>query len=123
MTRKIFKSAALATVAALAVTSLAPSIAAAQPRYAPDYGTAYDQGGQYYYDGCQRDTNNRAITGGVIGAGAGALIGNSLVNKRRDNGGGALIGGLLGAFAGAAIGESTAACQPAPKPVVVHAPP
>jgi hypothetical protein len=122
MTRKTFKSAVLGTAAAaMAAAALAPSLAAAQPRYQD--GAAWDENGQYYYDGCARDTTNRTITGGLIGAGAGAIIGNSLVDKRRDHGSGAVMGGILGAFAGAAIGGGTAACQPQPRPVVVQAPP
>src|SRR5689334_222276 len=103
MTTKVFKSAILTTAAAaLAAATLAPSLAAAQQQY----GRAYDQNGQYYYDGCSREQSDRAVVGGATGALAGAIIGNSLVNKRRDNGQGALVGGLVGAIAGAAIGQS-----------------
>ncbi len=124
MTTQFFKSAILSTAAAaMAAVSLAPGMALAQSQYNPPYGTSYDQSGQYYYDGCSRDKTNRAVTGGVIGAGAGAIIGNSLVNKRRDSGQGALFGGLLGAMVGASVGSSTAACTPEPKPVQVQAPP
>ena len=131
MTSKVFRSTVLASAAAAACfVGLAPSMASAQPR-----GQAYDDRGQYYYDGCSREKTDRAVVGGAIGAIGGALVGNSLVNKRRDNGGGALIGGLLGGFAGASIGASGAACTPErrqyvvqsapppPPPVVRYAPP
>jgi hypothetical protein len=121
---KTLKTAILTTAAlALAAASFTPGMASAQSQYKPPYGTSYDQSGQYYYDGCARDTTNRAVTGGAIGAGAGAIIGNSLVNKRRDSGQGALFGGLMGAMIGASIGSSTAACTPEPKPRVDYAPP
>jgi hypothetical protein len=123
MTIQFFKSAMLSTAAALALACLAPGMASAQSQYKPPYGTSYDQSGQYYYDGCSRDTTNRAVVGGAVGAGAGAIIGNSMVNKRHDSGQGALIGGLLGAVIGASVGSSTAACTPEPKQVVVQAPP
>jgi outer membrane protein OmpA-like peptidoglycan-associated protein len=48
-------------------------------------------------------TSNRTATGGLLGAGAGALIGRAI-----DGGGttGTLVGGALGSMAGAAIGAS-----------------
>jgi outer membrane protein OmpA-like peptidoglycan-associated protein len=46
-------------------------------------------------------TPNRTATGGVIGAGTGALIGNLF-----DDGTGAVVGGAIGSIAGAAIGAS-----------------
>jgi uncharacterized protein YcfJ len=46
-------------------------------------------------------TPNRTATGGLIGAGTGALIGNLL-----DDGTGAVVGGALGSLAGAAIGAN-----------------
>ena len=48
-------------------------------------------------------TGNRTATGGLLGAGAGALIGRAI-----DGGGttGTLVGGALGSMAGAAIGAS-----------------
>ncbi len=124
MTNKLFKTAILATTAAAFVAAtMVPELASAQSRYTPSYGTSYDESGQYYYDGCARDQTNRAVVGGATGAVAGAVIGNSLVNKRRDSGGGAIVGGVLGALIGSSIGQSTAACQPEPKPQVVVAPP
>ena len=44
---------------------------------------------------------NRTATGGLIGAGTGALIGNLF-----DDGSGAVVGGALGSIAGAAIGAT-----------------
>jgi outer membrane protein OmpA-like peptidoglycan-associated protein len=46
-------------------------------------------------------TPNRTATGGLVGAGTGALIGNLF-----DDGTGAVVGGALGSIAGAAIGAS-----------------
>jgi osmotically inducible lipoprotein OsmB len=65
-----------------------------------------------------------ALTGGVLGAGAGAIIGNQF---HHSAGTGALIGGLGGAAAGALIGEQTGhrggvapspSAPPPPPPVV-----
>jgi outer membrane lipoprotein SlyB len=47
---------------------------------------------------CQTQTQTGALTGGVLGAGAGAIIGQSPQ--------GALIGGAIGALAGGLIGHS-----------------
>ena len=46
---------------------------------------------------------NGALKGGVVGAGAGAIIGN----QSRHAGEGALIGGAAGALGGAIIGDQT----------------
>ncbi len=54
--------------------------------------------------GCAAPITQReksTLTGGVLGAGAGALIGNALGHPGR----GALIGGGIGALGGAAIGD------------------
>jgi hypothetical protein len=48
--------------------------------------------------GCGNSTGSRAVTGGLLGAGAGAAIGST----QGSAGTGALIGGGLGALAGAA---------------------
>jgi len=48
--------------------------------------------------GCGTDPGERALTGGLLGAGAGALIGGAAGNA----GAGALIGGAAGAIGGAA---------------------
>ena len=53
-----------------------------------------------YGDGRRNHTGTGALTGGAIGAGAGALIGG------RHAGAGALIGGAVGALSGALIGSS-----------------
>lgn len=53
-----------------------------------------------YGDGRRNHTGTGALTGGAIGAGAGALIGG------RHAGAGALIGGTVGALSGALIGSS-----------------
>ncbi|MET0339164.1 MAG: hypothetical protein ABW063_15525 [Caulobacter sp.] len=93
----------VASVAALAGASVAPTVAAAQPGY-------YDSRGGYYYDPCRRDTTNRGTAGGLVGAGLGALIGSGVAAKgvRTE---GAVLGGLVGAFAGSAVGRNGAACE------------
>lgn len=112
MNTKVLKRAALtAGAGAMALAALAPGAALAQYRTTPSYGQAYDQQGQYYYDGCARSEANRAVVGGLIGAVAGAAIGNNTGSPRRNDEN-ALIGGLLGAAAGASIGKGTAACTP-----------
>jgi outer membrane protein OmpA-like peptidoglycan-associated protein len=50
-------------------------------------------------------TWNRAMTGGVIGAGAGGLIGGVIGNKLGNTAAGAIIGAAVGGAAGAAIGH------------------
>jgi osmotically inducible lipoprotein OsmB len=52
--------------------------------------------------------SDRALAGGAIGAGSGALIGGLATNSA----GGAIVGGVLGGAAGAIIGAETtpAAC-------------
>ena len=51
--------------------------------------------------GCGRDPGTRALTGGAIGAGGGALIGAA-------GGGNPAVGAVVGAGAGAATGALTA---------------
>ena len=99
MTRSsAFAKGLLAATAGLAALSVAAA-ARAQP-----YGG---------YDSCQRDAGNRGVAGGLLGAGAGAVIGSQFAagGHRRD---GSLRGGIVGAIAGAAVGHSTAACGTAP---------
>lgn len=48
--------------------------------------------------GCGRDPGTRAVTGGLLGAGGGAIIGGAAGSP----GTGALIGGAAGAIGGAA---------------------
>jgi hypothetical protein len=50
---------------------------------------------------CGTTATERAITGGALGAGAGAVIGNQS-GERGDAATGAIIGGVLGAGVGAA---------------------
>ena len=86
---------------ALAVGALAPVAASAQP---PSYDQrTYDAQGGYYYNGCERAQNGRAIAGGLAGAAAGAVIGGNVASRHvRDEGG--LLGGFLGAVIGSAGG-------------------
>ncbi|MQT14033.1 glycine zipper domain-containing protein [Segnochrobactrum spirostomi] len=53
---------------------------------------------------CTSEQSNRAVTGGAIGAAAGAATG-ALVTR---NAGGALTGAAIGGVGGAAIGAATA---------------
>jgi len=96
---------------AAALTALAPAVASAQGP-APSYdGRAYDAQGGYYYNGCERAQNGRAIGGGLAGAVGGAVIGGNVASRHvRDEG--AILGGVLGAIVGSQIGKSTAACNP-----------
>jgi outer membrane protein OmpA-like peptidoglycan-associated protein len=48
---------------------------------------------------------NRAMTGGLIGAGAGGVIGGVIGNKLGNTAAGAIIGAAIGGTAGAAIGH------------------
>ncbi len=71
---------------------------------------AYDQQGGYYYNGCERDQNGRAIGGGLVGAVGGAVLGSNVASRKvRDEG--AILGGVVGAIVGSQIGRSTAACD------------
>ena len=100
----------LAVAAAAAALSAAPVAAHAQSY------SSYDRNGQYYYDGCRRDRNSRAVAGGVIGGLAGMAAGNNLSDRRSHRREGAVAGALLGALAGSAIGRSTAGCEPEYRP-------
>ena len=57
---------------------------------------------------CQTPQQQNALTGGALGAGAGAIVGSAVSG---GSAGGALAGGAIGAGTGAAIG---AASMPAP---------
>ena len=108
------KGALLAAAASISLFA-APQMAAAQPG-GPDYdqggynNQSGDQGGTYY-DPCARSQANRSVIGGLLGAAAGATLGNSVTHGGAKLGG-AIIGGVAGAAAGASIGHATAACQP-----------
>ena len=70
--------------------------------------------------GCANPYNNEgevAVTGGVLGAMAGGIIGH----QSHDTAAGVLIGGALGAVAGAAVGSQMQKPEPPPpvQPVVV----
>lgn len=53
-----------------------------------------------------------ALIGGIIGAGAGAIIGNQGAHRNRDRTSGALIGGAAGALGGALVGSQMKKEQP-----------
>lgn len=109
--RSTFARIALgAATAAVALTTLLPVAASAQsPR-----NQSYDTQGGYYYNGCERAQNNRAVGGGLAGAVGGAVIGGNVASRHvRDEG--AILGGVLGAIVGSQIGKSTAACDNGPR--------
>jgi uncharacterized protein YcfJ len=58
--------------------------------------------------GCQNSPNRAgegAVIGGLVGAGAGMIIGNQGRDRGKGRGEGALIGGALGALGGALVGS------------------
>ena len=59
---------------------------------------------------CGNSPGERAVTGGVIGAGTGAIIGGAAGNPAA----GALIGGAVGAVGGAATTRNQVNLGPAP---------
>jgi hypothetical protein len=71
--------------------------------------------------GCANPYNNEgegAVTGGLLGAVAGGVIGH----QSHDTGAGMLIGGAVGAVAGAAVGSQIQKPEPPPAQVVVAQP-
>ncbi|WP_269716413.1 hypothetical protein [Caulobacter sp. NIBR2454] len=106
----------LASAAALVGTMAAPTVSMAQS------SGYYDSRGGYYYDPCRRDTTTRGTTGGLAGAGLGALIGGGLASSG-VKAEGAVLGGLLGAVAGSAIGRNGAACTPGQRATYAPPPP
>ncbi len=105
------------TFAKASLTGVAGVMALAGALAVPSFASAQDANGYYdsrsgaYYDPCQRDTTNRATTGGVLGALAGAAIGSNLAAHHGGRTGGAALGALAGGLAGAKIGKSSAACD------------
>jgi len=86
MTRKF---AALIGAAVLALTTLAPSVAAADPRHRGADRGYYDNHRGGYYDGRRgyrhRDRdNNDALAAGVVGLVIGTVIGSALSESRRE---------------------------------------
>jgi len=111
MNRSSFAKGVAAVVAGAFALGAAGVAAQAQP-----YGQYGYYGNNPGYDPCQRDANNRGITGALVGGGMGAVIGSQVsANHHRTDG--SLVGGLLGALVGAGVGKSSAACnQAAPPP-------
>ncbi len=119
MVRSILAKAAVAVVA-LGAVAATPVLAQSYPytAHAQSYGgyDAYDRGyadsyrGGDYYDPCVRDQRQRQVTGGLVGAGIGALAGRGVASRNARTEGGVL-GAVVGAVAGASIGRSTAACD------------
>lgn len=120
MLRSTLAKAALAAVA-LGAVSGTPVLAQSYPytAHAQAYGgyDAYDRGyadsyrgDDRYYDPCVRDQRQRQVTGGLVGAGIGALAGRGVASRNARTEGGVL-GAVVGAVAGASVGRSTAACD------------
>ena len=108
-----FAKGALLAAAASVYLLGAPQMAAAQPG-PQDYdngSSGYNGQDGTYYDPCARSQADRSVVGGLLGAVAGATLGNSVTHGGAKLGG-AIIGGVAGAAAGASIGHATAACQP-----------
>ncbi len=103
---RIFKAGAFAALAAAGAMAL-PAAASAQSYGQYGYSQSYDGG---YYDQCRRDTRQRQVAGGLVGAAIGAIAGRSIADRNVRSEGG-LLGGVLGAAVGAGVGGSTAACQ------------
>jgi hypothetical protein len=125
MNRSSFAKSVAAVVAGAVALGAAGVAAQAQPY--GQYGY-YGNNPGYGYNPCQRDANNRGITGALVGGGMGAVIGSQVAaNHHRSDG--SLVGGLLGAVLGAGVGKSSAACNqayappPPPPPVVAPPPP
>ena len=97
--------------ASLAIGAVTPAFAQSYAPPPPPSGQAYDDQGHYYYDSCRRDTNERAVGGGILGLAAGAIAGSNLAG-RHNRSEGTVVGGVLGALVGSQVGRSTAACTP-----------
>ena len=105
------KGAMLAAAASIGLL-VAPQLAAAQPGGPSNSDQdGYNGQGGTYYDPCARSQADRSVVGGLLGAVAGATLGNSVTHGGAKVGG-AIIGGVAGAAAGASIGHATAACEP-----------
>lgn len=89
----------IAIIALSAAALAAPNLVAAQNYYNRD--TA-----------CQQTVNNRTTTGGLIGAGVGAMAGSSIAARGNRNEG-AVLGAVVGAVVGAQIGKNNVACDDA----------
>lgn len=59
---------------------------------------------------CQQRVNNGATTGGLVGAGVGAVAGRSLASRGNRNEG-AVLGAVLGAVIGSQVGKNRHACD------------
>jgi hypothetical protein len=104
------------TFAKASLTGVAGVMALASALAVPTFASAqssgyYDNRPNYDYDPCKRESTNRATTGGVLGALAGAAIGSNLAAHHGGRTGGAALGGVVGAVAGANIGKNSAACN------------
>jgi hypothetical protein len=102
------RAALFAAAACIGLTS-APQIASAQSVGPDDDARGYQGQDGAYYDPCRREQVDRSVVGGVLGAVAGATLGNSVTHGGAKLGG-AIIGGTVGAAAGAGIGHASAAC-------------
>lgn len=96
------KQFALIAIATLSAGALAiPSVSFAQD--ARSYG--YNSDTQ-----CQQQVNNGTTTGGLVGAGLGAVAGRSLASRGNRNEG-AVLGAVVGAVIGSQVGKNRHACD------------
>jgi len=114
-----FKLTAVLAAGAMAA-ALAPVAASAQPYYGSGPAYGYNN---YAYDGCRRAQTGRTTAGALLGAAAGAALGNNVSRDRstRHNSSAAL--GLLGAVVGGSVGRASAACAPGQMNTAYGAPP
>jgi hypothetical protein len=83
------KLTALIGALAIALTTLAPSVAAADPRHRGGDRGYYDNHRGGYYDGRRgsyrhRDNDDDALAAGVVGLVLGAVIGSALTQSNND---------------------------------------
>jgi Glycine zipper 2TM domain len=99
---KIMRNIILTLAAATAALTV-PAAASAQ---------SYGNRGYAVPQDCQQSVNNNRLAGGVVGAVAGAVLGNQLAarNARPE---GQVLGAVVGAVAGQAIAKGRLACDDA----------
>ena len=96
------KQFALIATAAIAAGVLAiPSVSLAQDARYNGYNTDTQ---------CQQRVNNGTTTGGLVGAGVGAIAGRSLASRGNRNEG-SVLGAVVGAVIGSQVGKNRLACD------------
>lgn len=94
------------SIALAAIVVAAPIIASAQP--IGSYNSNYS--GYNTDTDCQQRVNNNKTTGGLVGAGVGAIAGSNIAggNNRKE---GAILGAVVGAVIGASVAKDRVACD------------